>query len=202
MFAHACYLTSALCFDLCFFGMCFVCLTGCTAFSSFFFFWWCVCVLIRCQARDDWQIVAAVAETVGSPLPYTTDAQVHARLVEVAPHFGRLNERQVFFAFYFSPTNHHLFPPVRTCVVLSFGGGGAHACFSFVSTLCGQSVSFVSSVTSSSLPLSLPLPRALSNHFTADPISRASKTLATCAASLPNATNSYTHTPPAAFMDL
>ncbi len=46
-------------------------------------------------AREDWQIVAAVAQTLGHALPYTTAAHVRGRLAEVAPHFALLNDRQV-----------------------------------------------------------------------------------------------------------
>jgi NADH dehydrogenase (ubiquinone) Fe-S protein 1 len=41
------------------------------------------------DARDDWKILRAVSEVVGAPLPYDTQAQLTARLAEVAPHFAR-----------------------------------------------------------------------------------------------------------------
>jgi len=103
-------------------------------------------------AREDWKIVAAVAEAMGQPLPYQTTAHVRTRLADVAPHFALLNDRQtVSYVEGHSKANGHP-------VVID----GAQR-----------------------------LSPALANHFTTDPISRSSKTLAKCAATLKNATNSY-----------
>ncbi|KAF6255076.1 NADH:ubiquinone oxidoreductase 76 kDa subunit [Scenedesmus sp. NREL 46B-D3] len=42
------------------------------------------------DAREDWKILRAVSEVLGKPLPYDTRDQLQKRLVEVAPHFARL----------------------------------------------------------------------------------------------------------------
>jgi len=44
------------------------------------------------EARDDWKIVRALSEVVGKTLPYDTVKEVHARLVQVAPHFGQVDK--------------------------------------------------------------------------------------------------------------
>jgi len=45
------------------------------------------CVGRLANARDDWQIVRALAEVIGVPLPYHTIEQIRARLADVASHF-------------------------------------------------------------------------------------------------------------------
>jgi hypothetical protein len=42
------------------------------------------------DARPDWQVVRALSEVVGAPLPYDSDEGVRARLAELAPHLGRV----------------------------------------------------------------------------------------------------------------
>ncbi len=42
------------------------------------------------DARPDWQIVRALSEVAGAPLPYDSDEGVRARLAELAPHLGRV----------------------------------------------------------------------------------------------------------------
>ena len=42
------------------------------------------------QAKDDWAIVHALAETLGKNLPYRTLPQLRARMEKAAPHFARI----------------------------------------------------------------------------------------------------------------
>lgn len=42
------------------------------------------------DAREDWQILRALADVLGKSLPYNTLAQVRARLAEVNPIFGKM----------------------------------------------------------------------------------------------------------------
>ena len=44
------------------------------------------------QAKEDWRILRALSEFAGVPLSYNTHQQVHERLAQVAPHFGKLSE--------------------------------------------------------------------------------------------------------------
>lgn len=44
------------------------------------------------DARDDWQIVRALSEVLGAPLPYNTLDAVRERLLEVSPTFSRVGE--------------------------------------------------------------------------------------------------------------
>lgn len=46
------------------------------------------------SARDGWQILRALSEVMGKTLPYDTQDQVRARLVDVAPHFEHANTTQ------------------------------------------------------------------------------------------------------------
>ena len=39
-------------------------------------------------------VLRAISDVVGKPLPYDTLDQVHQRLAEVAPHFGRISSVQ------------------------------------------------------------------------------------------------------------
>ena len=41
------------------------------------------------QGRDDWKVLRALSEIVGTPLPYDSLEGVRQRLASVAPHFGR-----------------------------------------------------------------------------------------------------------------
>src|SRR5690606_20582874 len=42
------------------------------------------------DAREDWAILRALSELVGKRLPYDNLAQLRARLMQIAPRFGRL----------------------------------------------------------------------------------------------------------------
>lgn len=42
------------------------------------------------QAREDWKILRAVSEVLGTPLPYDTMDQVRQRLTDVSPTFGNI----------------------------------------------------------------------------------------------------------------
>ncbi len=46
------------------------------------------------QAREDWSIVRAIAESVGRPLPYSDLNGVRARLADIAPHFAEVGKVQ------------------------------------------------------------------------------------------------------------
>jgi NADH-quinone oxidoreductase chain G len=99
-------------------------------------------------AREDWKTVVALAEVLGTSLPYSTLSQVRSRLAQIAPHFGSIGER--------------------------------------------EAVSFTNAVSHPAQPLAHgELGKALNNYFVTDPISRSSKTMAKCAQTLKNATNSY-----------
>ncbi|MCF4164571.1 NADH-quinone oxidoreductase subunit NuoG [Zavarzinia compransoris] len=43
------------------------------------------------DAREDWAILRAFSERIGKKLPYDSLAQLRARMVELAPHFGALD---------------------------------------------------------------------------------------------------------------
>merc|ERR1719259_449504 len=46
------------------------------------------------MAREDWKIIRAVSEVVGSPLPYDTLSEVRQRMAQVAPHLTKLGARE------------------------------------------------------------------------------------------------------------
>uniref|UniRef100_A0A023FXY1 NADH-ubiquinone oxidoreductase 75 kDa subunit, mitochondrial n=1 Tax=Amblyomma parvum TaxID=251391 RepID=A0A023FXY1_AMBPA len=45
-------------------------------------------------AREDWKVVRALSEVVGTPLPYDSLSEVRGRMNEVAPHLTQYGERQ------------------------------------------------------------------------------------------------------------
>lgn len=100
-------------------------------------------------AREDWKIIVALAELLGKSLPYSTLAQVRARLAQIAPHFASVGAREPV-----SYTQSHSHPTAPLAADAHLG-------------------------------------KALNNYFVTDPISRSSKTMAKCAQTLKNATNSY-----------
>ena len=43
------------------------------------------------EAREDWKIIRALSAALGKRLPYDTHGEVRARMVEIAPHFDRID---------------------------------------------------------------------------------------------------------------
>jgi len=43
------------------------------------------------NAREDWAVFRALSEILGNPLPYDSLRDVHDRLIDVAPHMGRVD---------------------------------------------------------------------------------------------------------------
>jgi NADH-quinone oxidoreductase subunit G len=43
------------------------------------------------EAKEDWRILRALSEVLGHKLPYDTPAQLRRRIVEPAPHLGRID---------------------------------------------------------------------------------------------------------------
>lgn len=100
------------------------------------------------RAKQDWQIIRALSEVSGVSLPYNDLDGVRARMVNIAPHLGVLDE--VEHPAVFNP--------------------------SFATQQAGGSTTFT--------PL-------YDNHWMTNAISRSSRIMANCSASMPNATNSY-----------
>lgn len=77
----------------------------------------------RCgDARADWQIIRALSEVVGAPLPYDTEEDVRARLVELAPHLKRVDATETplwLNGEYFKVRCRAAW---RSCEVLDFAG--------------------------------------------------------------------------------
>ena len=44
------------------------------------------------EAREDWKVIRALSEFCGNPLPYNDIDSVRARLEDIAPHLGQLDE--------------------------------------------------------------------------------------------------------------
>ena len=47
------------------------------------------------EAKEDWQIIAALAQLLGKSLRYTSQDQLRARLVEEFPHFAHIDHRML-----------------------------------------------------------------------------------------------------------
>lgn len=42
------------------------------------------------EAKEDWRIIATLAEFLGNPLPYTSLSGIRQKMAEIAPHFARI----------------------------------------------------------------------------------------------------------------
>ena len=116
------------------------------------------------EAREDWQIVRALSELTGKPLPYQSLEQLRCRLVEVSPTFA---------------TTETLPPPT------------AQSRQGDQQTAAGEQKANTSGQSSASPSPSTPFVPLHSNYFFTDPISRSSATMAKCCSALPQSKNSY-----------
>jgi len=122
------------------------------------------------EAREDWQIIRALSELTGKPLPYNSLQQVRQRMEQTAPTFQHINT--------LSDKQQSQSQPQQN------GPTGQHAERSSTSTSS-------TAASSSSASSSVRLQGAVDNYFFTDPISRSSATMAKCSAQLAQARNSY-----------
>ena len=121
------------------------------------------------EAREDWQIIRALSELTGRPLPYNSLQQCRERMEQLAPTFQHLNT-----------VDHTQQQPAKQQQSPQQQKGEADKQTSHRSTASPSS--------SSSRP---ELSGAVENYFFTDPISRSSATMAKCSTQLPQARNSY-----------
>ena len=140
------------------------------------------------EAREDWQIIRALSELTGKPLPYNSLQQCRERMEQLAPTFKQLNTLSDSSS---SSGNKQQQQQQSQSQQQSGQAAQQTSSASTASSSSSSSTARSSPSSTSSSSSSVRLQGAFDNYFFTDPISRSSATMAKCSAQLAAARNSY-----------